>query len=253
MKLPARFLRPVLAMAALAAILPAVQAQTPPPAAAADAEIDEFAVPHISDPLEPVNRAIFRFNDGLYAVVLRPFAHGYEKVVPAPARRGLANFFNNLKFPARFVSSVLQGKPGRAVKETEKFLLNTTVGLAGFVRVSDSVPALTNLPQEDLGQTFGVWGLGNGPYLVLPLLGPSSLRDTVGLVGDYELNPINWHPIEEIHGYDWTWRAGAQTVDLVNATPDLVRTYDSFHQAAVDPYVAMRTGYIQNRDAAIKK
>ena len=218
-----------------------------------DDDADEFAVPHVSDPFEPVNRVFFRFNDGLYAWVLRPFAHGYEKTVPAPARRGLANFFSNLKFPARFVSSVLQGKPGRAAKETGKFLLNSTVGLAGFVRVSDSVPALTNLPPEDLGQTFGVWGIGNGPYLVLPLIGPSTLRDTVGLVGDTELNPLNWQPIEEIPGYDWTWRGGAETLNIVNGMPDLVRTYDSLHQAAVDPYVAMRTGYIQFRDAAIKR
>lgn len=218
-----------------------------------DDDADEFAVPHVSDPFESVNRVFFRFNDGLYAWVLRPFAHGYERTVPAPAQRGLANFFSNLKFPARFVSSLLQGKPARAAKETGKFLLNTTVGLAGFVRVSDSVPALTNLPPEDLGQTFGVWGIGNGPYLVLPLIGPSTLRDVVGLAGDTELNPISWHPIEEIHGYDWTWRGEAETVELVNAMPDLVRTYDSLHQAAVDPYVAMRTGYIQLRDAAIKK
>ena len=163
------------------------------------------------------------------------------------------NFFTNLKFPVRFVSSVLQAKPKRAAQETGKFVINSIWGLAGFMRVSDSIPVLTGVPPEDLGQTFGVWGLGHGPYLVIPVLGPSTLRDFVGFVGDAELNPINWLAIDPVTRYDTVWRATAQTMDVVNTLPNTVRTYDSLHDAAVDPYVSMRNGYVQYRDAAVKK
>ena len=221
---------------------------------AASEEPDEYAAPRVSDPLEPVNRAVFRFNDGFYAHVLRPFAHGYERVVPPPVRRGVGNFFDNLKFPVRFVSSVLQGKPGRATRETQKFLLNTTVGVAGLLRVSDSVPALTAVPREDVGQTFGAWGIGAGPYLVLPFLGPSSVRDAVGLAGDSLLNPVNWSATEQaVQGCDSTWRLSLLALDFANDSPDLIRTYDSFRQSAVDPYLSVRNGYLQYRAAAVKK
>ncbi len=227
-----------------------VQAAAP----AASEETDEYAAPRVSDPLEPVNRALFRFNDGFYTHVLRPFAHGYERVVPSRVRQGLGNFFANLKFPVRFVSCVLQAKPGRAARETGKFLLNSTVGVAGLVRVSDSVPALEAVPSEDLGLAFGVWGVGAGPYLVLPFWGPSSLRDTVGLAGDAMLNPVNWSATERaVKGYDSTWRHSVQALDFANASPDQIRTYDSFKQAAVDPYISVRNGYLQHRAAAVKK
>lgn len=217
-------------------------------------ETDEYALARVSDPLEPMNRAFFRFNDGFYTHVLRPFAHGYERVVPSPVRRGIGNFFTNLKFPVRFVSSVLQAKPRRAAQETGKFLLNSTVGLAGLVRVSDSVPELSAVPAEDVGQTLGIWGLGAGPYLVLPFLGPSSLRDTVGLAGNALLNPVSWSATERtVTGYDSTWRYSLQAVDLMNSTPDQLRTYDSFKQSAVDPYISVRHGYLQHRAAAIKQ
>ena len=230
----------------------AVPAQAAPLAAAG--EVDDYAAPRVSDPFERVNRALFRFNDGFYIHLLRPFARGYERVVPSPVRRGLGNFFDNLKFPVRFVSSVLQVKLGRATRETGRFLLNSTAGVAGLVRVSDSVPALAAVPAEDVGQTMGVWGFGPGPYLVLPFLGPSSLRDAVGLAGDAFLNPLNWSRAERAIKHDPSaWRYGAQTLDLVNSCPDLIRTYDGFKQAAVDPYVSVRDGYLQYRAAAVKK
>lgn len=223
-------------------------------APAAREEPDEYVLPRISDPLEPMNRAIFRFNDGFYTHVLRPFARGYERAVPSPARRGLGNFFDNLKFPVRFVSSVLQGKPGRAARETGKFLLNTTVGVAGLARVSDSVPQLMAVSPEDMGQAFGAWGIGAGPYLVLPFLGPSSVRDTVGMTGNTLLSPVNWAATERtVRGYDSTWRISLQALDFANASPDQIRTYDSFKQSAIDPYISVRNGYLQHRAAAIKQ
>lgn len=217
-------------------------------------ETDEFATPQVTDPLGPMNRALFKFNDGFYRHLLRPFAHGYERVVPAPARRGLGNFFDNIRFPMRFVSCVLQVRPKRAARETGKFLLNSTVGVAGLVRVSDSVPALANVPPEDTGQAFGRWGIGAGPYLVLPFLGPNSLRDTVGLAGDIMLNPLNWSATEHAaKDYDFKWRLGLSAVDFMNASPDQMRVYDSFRKSAVDPYTAVRNGYLQYRAAAVKK
>lgn len=232
----------------------AVSAPAAVPATVISEEPDEYAAPRVADPLEPVNRVVFKFNDGFYTHVLRPFTHGYERAVPSPVRRGLGNFFDNLKFPVRFVSCVLQAKPRRAVRETGKFLLNSTVGVGGLVRVSDSVPELAAVPAEDVGQTLGAWGIGSGPYLVLPILGPSSLRDTVGLAGNTLLNPPNWSATERtVQGYDSTWRLGTQALDFVNASPDQIRNYDSFKQSAVDPYTAVRNGYLQHRAAAVKK
>lgn len=252
MKAPLQLLQLAGFAVLLALPLRAGSAPTDPPAPGE--EPDEYAALRVSDPLEPMNRALFRFNDGFYGHVLRPFARGYERAVPSPVRRGLRNFFDNLKFPVRFASCVLQAKPGRATREAGKFLLNSTVGLGGLVRVSDSVPAFAAVPAEDTGQALGRWGVGAGPYLVLPFLGPSSLRDTVGLAGNTLLNPVTWSATERaVSGYDPTWSAGLQALDFVNTSPDLLRTYDSFISAAVDPYVSVRTGYLQHRAAAVKK
>ena len=220
--------------------------------AAPAAEPDEFATPPVSDPLEPLNRVLFKFNDGFYTVVLRPVAHGYVRATPVQARHGLENFFDNLRFPIRFVGDVLAARPKRAAQETGKFLLNTTVGFVGLVKVSDTVAGLKDVPPAGLGMAFAVWGIGPGPYLVLPVLGPSSLRDGVGLAGDIWLMPTNWNGFEQLDGYDWTWRTGIQTLDLVQSSPDWIRNYDDFKQSAVDPYIAVRNGYLQYRASAVK-
>jgi phospholipid-binding lipoprotein MlaA len=216
-------------------------------------EADEYAPVRVSDPLERVNRVTFKFNEGAYRYVLRPIADGYVYVMPAPARRGIGNFFDNLKFPLRFVNSLLQGKPSQASRETGKFFVNTLGGLGGFIRQSDNIPALTQVPREDTGQTFGVWGIGKGPYLVLPLLGPGTVRDTVGAVGDYYLNPLNWHLLRNASDYDWTWETVPAVVDGVNTLPQVLRVYDVACKDALDPYVAVRSAYIQYRDAAVKQ
>jgi phospholipid-binding lipoprotein MlaA len=216
-------------------------------------EMDEYAVVQISDPFEPVNRAIFGFNDGLYDYVFRPVAKGYTTVVPKPARHGIRNFFDNIRFPIRFVNSALQGKFKRAGLETGKFAVNTVAGLGGFIRVSDDVPALAQIPREDTGQTFGVWGIGKGPYLVLPVFGPGTARDTVGFVGDYFLNPLNWNLRENIEWYTWEVETGVTVVNVVNTIPDLLATYDAPRKDAIDPYLAVRNAYVQYREAAVKQ
>jgi len=245
----ASFRLTLLFLAAIAAIAAApARAAT----SAAD-EPDEFAVKPVSDPLAPLNRAVFKFNDGLYAVVLRPVAHGYERATPPPVQHGLSNFFDNLRFPIRFVGDVLAGRPKRAAQETGKFLVNTTAGFAGLVNVSDSVPALKDVPPGGLGTAFAAWGLGHGPYLVLPVFGPSSVRDGIGLAGDIALIPTNWRAFEHLDGYSWWWRTTIQTTDTVQSSPGFLKTYDDFLKSAVDPYLAVRNGYLQYRDAAVKK
>jgi len=216
-------------------------------------EMDDYAVVQIADPFEPVNRVIFKFNDGLYNYVFRPISTGYTYVVPEPARQGVDNFFHNLRFPIRFVNSALQGKFKRAGLEGGKFLVNTVAGLGGFIRVSDEVPALAGIPREDTGQTFGVWHIGKGPYLVLPVLGPGSARDTVGAVGDYFLNPLHWNPRDHIDWYTWEVETGVTVLGVVNAMPDLLNAYDAPRKGAIDSYIAMRSAYVQYREAAVKQ
>ena len=218
-----------------------------------DLDLDEYAVIEVYDPLEPVNRAVFKFNDGLYDYALRPISKGYTRVVPEPARHGIRNFFDNIRFPIRFVNSALQGKFGRAGLETQKFAVNTVAGLGGFIRISDDVPALAAIPREDTGQTLGVWRIGKGPYLVLPVFGPGTARDTAGIVGDYFLNPLNWNLRENIEWYTWEVETGVTTVGILNTLPDILNTYDAPRKNALDPYIAVRSAYIQYRDAAVKQ
>jgi phospholipid-binding lipoprotein MlaA len=216
-------------------------------------EVDEYAVVQVYDPFERVNRVVFNFNDGLYDHVLRPVAKGYTWVMPEPARQGIRNFFDNVRFPIRFVNSALQGKFVRAGRETQKFAVNTLAGIGGFIRISDDVPSLAGIPREDTGQTMGVWRIGKGPYLVLPVLGPGTVRDTVGSVGDHFLNPLNWNLSENIDGYTWEIDAAVTGLNVLNALPDVLYTYDAPRKNALDPYIAVRSAYIQYRDAAVKQ
>lgn len=233
------------------------EAAAPPVAVAPldDAAVDELddygSAVQVSDPLEGLNRATFKLNDGIYKVVLRPVAKGYQFITPGPVQQGLGNFFDNAKFPVRFVNSGLQGKFGRAGKEVQKFGVNTVAGLGGFIRQSDKIPSLASVPREDTGQTLGVWGLGHGPYLVLPIIGPSSIRDGVGYAGDYMLNPVNWGVFMSGDVNDWAWILG--TVDTVQSLPDKLYYYDESRNNSVDPYISVRSIYMQNRDAATRE
>lgn len=215
-------------------------------------ELDDYGdVAAVSDPLEGLNRATFAFNDGVYNFILRPVSKGYEVITPKPMRQGLDNFFDNVKFPVRFVNSGLQGKFGRAGKEAQKFGVNTIAGFGGFIRQSDKIPSLANVPSEDTGQTLATWGLGHGPYLVLPVLGPSSLREAVGYGGDYVLNPVNWGFFLKGDADDFAWIPGA--VNTVRSLPDQLYYYDESRKNSVDPYLSVRSNYIQARDAAAQE
>jgi phospholipid-binding lipoprotein MlaA len=219
---------------------------------------DDFAnVPSqkVNDPLQGFNRTMFGFNDELTTHALRPLAHGYAIIVPLPVRTGVTNFFDNLQFPVRFVNSVLQGKIERSAQEAGKFVINSTAGIGGLIRVSDHVSGLTDVPAEDFGQTLGVWGIPVGPYVVVPVLGPSDCRDLVGYAGDFAMSPLNWHALGIIHH---AFISNVVSIALsatryVNALPKSVEAYDQMKSEAVDPYIAMRDGYLSYRAAKVKK
>jgi phospholipid-binding lipoprotein MlaA len=218
-------------------------------------EVDEYATKtNVSDPLESLNRGTFWFNDKLYTFVLRPISKGYVLLLPRPVRKGIDNAFENVKYPVRVVNCTLQGKFKLAGKETGKFVVNTIGGVGGIFRPAENIPALANLPVEDTGQTFAKWGIPDGPYLVLPLLGPSNFRDGIGLVGDYALNPINW-PYFYWYGnrshHDWV--IVPPSANTLRSLPSQLDLYDTITKDSVDPYLAARSSYTQNRAEAAKK
>ncbi len=199
----------------------------------------------VADPLEGFNRAMFVVNDKLYFWVLKPVTRGYRTVMPVEVRTAVANFFTNLGMPIRVVNGLLQAKPRAAGAELVKFMFNSTVGVLGFGDPSRQF-AWLNPDPEDLGQTLGSYGLGNGFYIVWPVLGPSTLRDSVGEVGDRFLNPIAYVDPQEAS-------FGLSGYKMVNTLSFRIGDYESLKQAALDPYEAMRDGYIQLRRAKLKK
>ncbi len=209
-------------------------------------ELDDYAdTPEqsISDPFEPWNRFWFGFNDIFYLYVAKPLYTGYDFIMPEPVQSGLSNFFHNLLFPVRFVSSLLQGRPLAAGAEFGKFLINTTVGMGGFIDVAKDKKTIVPLDPtgESMDQTFGVWGIGSGPYLVWPIIGPSSFRGTVGTVADFFLDPTLYFqtPLAVTLG------AGGLRFNDLGPSLDL---YADTKELAIDPYIAMREAY-----AAFKK
>ncbi|RPI55247.1 MAG: VacJ family lipoprotein [Deltaproteobacteria bacterium] len=207
-----------------------------------DLEEDE-SVPQVRDPLERFNRCIFAFNDFFYFKALKPVARGYRFITPEPVRVRVKNFFYNIGFPVRFVNNILQIKFKRAGQDTCQFVFNSTVGILGFFNPAQKYPWL-NPPPEDTGQTLGTWGVGNGFYIVLPMLGPSTLRDSVGIVSDYFLQPVSY--IEPVY-----ISLGARSYEIVNKTSLSIGEYESLKESAFDPYIAFKDAYIQYREKAI--
>lgn len=213
-------------------------------------DLDEYAVIEISDPLEKMNRGVFWVNDKSYRFIFRPISKGYEKLLPNRLRKGINNAFENVKFPVRFVNSALQGDFKKAGLHIGKFVVDTVAGVGGLVKRSDEIPVFAALPEEDTGKTFAKWGMGHGPYIVIPFLGPSSLRDGVGLAGDYAMNPINF-AIYVPGKYDWGWIP--PTANSLRLMPPQIATYDETVRDAIDPYIAVRSAYVQFRDEFVKK
>ena len=198
------------------------------------------------DPLEPMNRAFFKFNDAAYFWFFKPVAEGYSAVMPDVLRLSIRNFFTNLSMPIRLVSSLLQGKLKSVGIILVRFMVNSSAGFLGF---QDVAKQALNYPiqDEDLGQVFAFYGIGPGFYLNLPFLGASSLRDTAGWVGGLYLNPLDY--ILE----DWVPNLSTRAFYIVNNTSLRIGEYEALKDASLDPYVAMRDAYFQYRQNQIEK
>tara|TARA_B100000676_G_scaffold70553_1_gene70548 strand:+ start:470 stop:1231 length:762 start_codon:yes stop_codon:yes gene_type:complete len=194
------------------------------------------------DPLQPFNRAMFTFNNAVDRVFFRPLAVGYRAVLPQAVRNGVNNFFNNLRAPTTLLNDVLQGKPKRAQETINRFLVNSTIGLLGFVDIATGLGFPEH--QEDYGQTLAVWGVPAGPYIVLPLLGPSTLRDAVGKVPEFYIADPLWEPDDTAVTIA---RFSVRAVDIRSRLLDLDRVI----KMQVDPYLFFRETYLQNRQRAI--
>lgn len=204
----------------------------------------------VRDPLELVNRLTFKFNDFIYMNVVEHIAKGYQQVTPDSVERGASNFFKNLGYPVRLAGNLLQGRMKGAWLETERFTVNTTLGVVGVFPAANRFERLQPLQSEDMGQAFGAWGIGEGPYLVLPLLGPSNLRDLFGLVGDRAVNPLK-KPYSVIG--DSKVQTAFGVTDFVVKSPTLMRIYSQMKDGALDPYSSMKNGYSQMRRAMIEE
>ena len=194
----------------------------------------------IADPLEPFNRVMFSINDKLYFWLLKPTATVYASVFPQQMRTGIYNVFDNLAFPIRFVSCLLQLKLERAAKEVGAFAMNTTFGIGGLVKISEHIEPLKDLSPEDLGQTLGHYGIGDGCYIVWPVFGPSTLRDTTGKIGEYFLNPVNYLD-------DWKIRWALKGEETINYSSLHLGDYEDLKEAAFDPYESLKDFYLQYR------
>ncbi len=199
----------------------------------------------IYDPLEPINRAIFSFNNVADRIILEPVAKGYKKL-PSPIQSSLSNFLSNLRAPLVVVNQLLQGQGENAIQSSGRFVINSTVGLLGLFDVAEKVGLEEK--EEDFGQTLATWGLGDGFYIVLPLFGPSNLRDTTGMVMTMVTDPINAYAVSEGEAWLVPMRTAANAVDQRSKIIDEV---NALRDNSVDYYAAVRSSYYQNRKAAI--
>ncbi len=216
---------------------------------AQDVDVRGFAEPikPIADPLEPVNRLFFHINDKFYFWLLKPVASGYAAIFPQPVRVCVRNFFDNVATPIRAANCLLQLNLEDFGNETARFLVNSTVGLAGFF---DPAKKRFNLKrqEEDFGQTLGSYGMGPAFYINWPLFGPSSLRDTIGTVGDFFLTPRTY-----LVEFPILVNVGLATYERVNNTSLMLGEYEALKEAALDPYVALRDAYHQFRQEKVKE
>jgi phospholipid-binding lipoprotein MlaA len=246
--------------AAASPLSPEIQSDEPldPFAIADEGAGDEY------DPWEPMNTNIFEFNRQVDRFVLKPVAKGYNFITPDQVQVGVSNFFYNLRFGPRFLNNVFQGKIKGAGIELGRFLINSTVGIGGFFDFAKKIDLVT--PEEDLGQTLGFYGVKPGPYLVLPLLAPFTVRDFAGYVGDVFLNPINWLvvPIIEVDGVPSVIahknrttssliQIGARVGEIINERSRNLERFQGVEEATLDLYTAVRNAYLQKRAQAIRE
>jgi len=192
------------------------------------------------DPLEPMNRTVYTFNENLDQYVVKPAAEAYKFVLPDTVRRGMNNFFSNIGDIVVAANNLLQAKPKEAASDIGRFLVNSTIGILGFFDVATDLGLVKH--SEDFGQTLGVWGLSDGPYVVLPLFGPSTVRDTVGLAvdlkTDFVLNSNQLNSDERI---------GVTAVRVLDKRANLLDAGQLLEDAAFDKYSFLRDSYLQRR------
>jgi len=206
---------------------------------------DEENVVEAYDPLEIFNRGMFWVNDKLYFYLLKPAARVF-RIIPQPVRVSIANFFNNIETPIRLVNAAAQLKWSDAGHELERFAINTTVGIGGLFDPAKS--RLRISPKiEDSGQTMGHYGVGAGPYLVIPIIGPSTLRDGIGRVADYYLHPVTY--IVD----DFSDIVIIEAIDVTNTLSLDKDTYEAIKKDALDPYLFIRDAYLQRRRAQVAR
>lgn len=241
----------------------------PIPDAAPDEPFDPFAnadeaVGEEYDPWESFNTKIFEFNRQVDRLVLKPVAKGYNFIMPDFVQVGISNIFSNIQFPPRFLNNIFQGKIKGAGIEVGRFLINTAIGFGGFLDLATEIDLVT--PEEDTGQTLGRYGVKPGPYLVLPLLPPFTVRDLMGYVGDIALNPVNWlvAPIIEVDGVPSVIahknrttttfvQIGTRTGQIVNERSRNLEKFQGVEEATLDLYTAVRNAYLQRRAKAIRE
>ena len=235
-----------------------------------DEPLDPYAKPGEEaieeyDPWEPVNSKIFEFNRQLDRWVLKPIAKRYDFVVPNIVQVGVSNIFYNSRATPRFMNNMFQGKFKGAGIEVGRFLINTTVGIGGFFDVAQRFNLTT--PEEDTGQTLGFYGIKPGPYIMVPLLGPYTVRDLVGYAGDIALNPIYWLILPTMHNIDaiptvvdideraltYAISIGARATEVVNERSLNLEKFQGVEESTVDLYAAVRNAYLQKRAKAIQE
>lgn len=204
----------------------------------------DFARPPVSDPWEGLNRKIHSFNNFADKFVLRPIAVGYERAFPEPVRVGVSRFFSNLKMPMTAVNQALQGRPGDAAQSVGRFAVNTTVGIVGLFDPASRV-GLPEPDDEDFGQTLANWGWRDSRYLVVPLLGPRTLRDTVAIAGDLPLSPIS-------HIQDSTTATVLLAAQVIDVRTRMLPV-DTLRRDALDDYLFVRDAWAQQRNHQIQQ
>ena len=236
-------MRPGVAIIASIFVLAVSGCATPPPANDPEA-VAEYK--QLNDPLEPTNRVVYAINDKLDTVLLRPVAVAYNYTVAPDVRSKIHNLMQNLGTPVVLVNDMLQGKPRRAGDTFMRLILNTTIGVGGLFDVAGAWGWQAH--DSDLGMTLANWGADAGPYLMLPLFGPSNPRDTVGLAGDMYLTPFAYLP----HGLGTTVFGYSKTaVGAVDARAGLVDEFDKIKAQALDPYATVRSLFRQHRQSVI--
>ena len=210
-----------------------------------DAEILAQSKAEANDPFEPLNRLVFGFNEVLDQVILTPVSKTYRFIVPSPVRTGVGNAIANAKAPVTFANDLLQGKPERAKTTFMRFLINTTVGMGGFVDAAEAGGFEKHT--EDFGQTLAVWGLDSGPYLVVPVFGPASPRHIVGRVVDTAATPTTW----ALADLSLLERSTPTIAELVSGREALLDDVQTLRESSPDFYASVRDIYRQSRKSAI--